>query len=100
LIETITLVECKAAECVQAALCLVGGGLAPCWSWADQRELWSGKHGTTGHNFQVITDVRGNVIAISGPYEWFQFAAVLQSTRHLIGDCAAMPHADDPASAT
>ena len=28
--------------------------------------------------------------------EWFQFAVVLRSTRQLIGDCAAMPHADDP----
>jgi RimJ/RimL family protein N-acetyltransferase len=30
------------------------------------------------------------------PGEWFQFAVVLRSTGHLIGDCAAMPHADDP----
>ena len=28
--------------------------------------------------------------------EWFQFAVMLRSTRQLIGDCAAMPHADDP----
>ena len=28
--------------------------------------------------------------------EWFQFAVVLGSARKLIGDCAAMPHADDP----
>ena len=28
--------------------------------------------------------------------EWFQFAVALRSTRQLIGDCAAMPHADDP----
>jgi RimJ/RimL family protein N-acetyltransferase len=30
------------------------------------------------------------------PGEWFQFAVVLRSTGRLIGDCAAMPHADDP----
>jgi RimJ/RimL family protein N-acetyltransferase len=30
------------------------------------------------------------------PGEWFQFAVVLRSTGQLIGDCAAMPHADDP----
>jgi RimJ/RimL family protein N-acetyltransferase len=30
------------------------------------------------------------------PGEWFQFALVLRSTGQLIGDCAAMPHADDP----
>jgi RimJ/RimL family protein N-acetyltransferase len=28
--------------------------------------------------------------------EWFQFAVMLRSTGQLIGDCAAMPHADDP----
>jgi RimJ/RimL family protein N-acetyltransferase len=30
------------------------------------------------------------------PGEWFQFAVVLRSAGRLIGDCAAMPHADDP----
>jgi aminoglycoside 6'-N-acetyltransferase len=30
------------------------------------------------------------------PGEWFQFAVVLRATGQLIGDCAAMPHADDP----
>jgi aminoglycoside 6'-N-acetyltransferase len=28
--------------------------------------------------------------------EWFQFAVVLRPAGQLIGDCAAMPHADDP----
>ena len=28
--------------------------------------------------------------------EWFQFAVALRATDQLIGDCAAMPHADDP----
>ena len=28
--------------------------------------------------------------------EWFQFAVALRSTGQLIGDCAAMPQADDP----
>jgi RimJ/RimL family protein N-acetyltransferase len=27
--------------------------------------------------------------------EWFQFAVALRATGQLIGDCAAMPHADD-----
>ena len=31
--------------------------------------------------------------------EWFQFAVGLQATGQLIGDCAAMPQAADPASA-
>jgi RimJ/RimL family protein N-acetyltransferase len=30
------------------------------------------------------------------PGDWFQFAAVLRPTGQLIGDCAAMPLADDP----
>jgi RimJ/RimL family protein N-acetyltransferase len=30
------------------------------------------------------------------PGEWFQFAVALRATDQLIGDCAAMPHADDP----
>jgi len=29
-------------------------------------------------------------------WEWFQFAVALRATGQLIGDCAAMPHADDP----
>jgi len=28
--------------------------------------------------------------------EWFQFAVALRATGQLIGDCAAMPNADDP----
>ena len=28
--------------------------------------------------------------------EWFQFAVALRPAGELIGDCAAMPHADDP----
>jgi hypothetical protein len=46
---------------------VVNGFLAPCWSWHRVRELWSGKHKTTGHNCQVITDYAGNVIYISEP---------------------------------
>lgn len=30
------------------------------------------------------------------PGEWFQFAVALRTTAQLIGDCAAMPRADDP----
>jgi RimJ/RimL family protein N-acetyltransferase len=31
--------------------------------------------------------------------EWFQFAVALRTTGQLIGDCAAIPQAGDPASA-
>src|SRR5215472_7927805 len=30
------------------------------------------------------------------PGEWFQFAVALRPAGQLIGDCAALPHADDP----
>ena len=30
------------------------------------------------------------------PGQWFQFAVALRATWQLIGDCAAVPHADDP----
>ncbi len=33
------------------------------------------------------------------PGEWFQFAVALCATGQLVGDCAAMVRADDPASA-
>ena len=29
---------------------IIDGTLLPCWSWHDHRELYSGKHRTTGHN--------------------------------------------------
>jgi hypothetical protein len=58
-----------AAEAVRDRVALVDGSLAPCWSWRDHDGLWSGKHGTTGHNFQVITDLDGNVRYISDPVE-------------------------------
>ena len=29
---------------------VLDGTLFPCWSWRAHRELWSGKHGTTGMN--------------------------------------------------
>ena len=46
---------------------LIDGTLAPCWSWKDAPELYSGKHKTTGHNLQVISDLKGRLIHISAP---------------------------------
>ena len=40
----------------------------PCYLWADRPELYNGKHKTTGHNLQVITDQSGNIVFISKPY--------------------------------
>ncbi len=38
---------------------IIDGTLLPCWSWADHRELWSGKHRTTGLNVQVACTPSG-----------------------------------------
>jgi len=57
----------EAAEAVTDRACLLDGSLAPCWSWDEHDELWTRKHGTTGHNFQVITGLAGDVIFISDP---------------------------------
>lgn len=44
---------------------IVDGTLLPCWSWHDQRQLYSGKHGTTGMNVQVACDLSGRLAWIS-----------------------------------
>lgn len=44
---------------------LLDGTLAPCWSWADMPELYSGKHKTTGHNIQIASDLNGRLVYLS-----------------------------------
>ena len=46
---------------------LVDGTLLPCWSWACQPKLYSGKHKTTGMNVQVACDLNGRLAWISDP---------------------------------
>ena len=46
---------------------IVDGTLVPCWSWASQPGLYSGKHKTTGMNLQVACDPYGNIAWISDP---------------------------------
>lgn len=48
---------------------LVDGTLLPCWSWASHRDLYSGKHKTTGMNVQVSCDLAGRLTWISDPIE-------------------------------
>ena len=36
--------------------------------WADKPELYIGKHKTTGHNLQAITDQSSNIVVIFKPY--------------------------------
>lgn len=44
---------------------IVDGTLLPCWSWAGHRELFSGKHKTTGLNVQVACRLDGTLAWIS-----------------------------------
>jgi DDE superfamily endonuclease/Helix-turn-helix of DDE superfamily endonuclease len=48
---------------------IVDGSLLPCWSWSDHRELYSGKHKTTGRNVQVVCDLHGRLAWISDPVD-------------------------------
>ncbi|MDQ3577325.1 MAG: transposase family protein, partial [Actinomycetota bacterium] len=46
---------------------IVDGTLLPCWSWASQPALYSGKHKTTGMNVQVACALDGSLAWISDP---------------------------------
>jgi hypothetical protein len=46
---------------------ILDGTLLPCWSWAEHKELYSGKHKTTGMNVQVACTVYGRLAWISDP---------------------------------
>ena len=48
---------------------IVDGTLLPCWSWASRRELYSGKHKTTGMNVQVACTLTGDLAWISDPID-------------------------------
>ncbi|MEU6585494.1 transposase family protein [Nocardia sp. NPDC046763] len=46
---------------------LLDGTLVPCWSWHDRKDLYSGKHKTTGINLQVAADLSGRLRWVSDP---------------------------------
>ena len=48
-----------------AAQYILDGTLLPCWSWAGHKELYSGKHKTTGMNVQVACTIYGKLAWIS-----------------------------------
>jgi hypothetical protein len=48
---------------------LVDGTLVPCWSLAGHRELYSGKHKTTGLNLQAVSTLDGRPAWISDPVD-------------------------------
>jgi len=48
---------------------IVDGTLLPCWSWRGERQLYSGKHKTTGLNVQVACDLYGRLAWVSDPVD-------------------------------
>ena len=46
---------------------VVDGTLAPCWSWAQAPELYSGKRHTSGHTHQVLVTLDGRLRHLSDP---------------------------------
>jgi DDE superfamily endonuclease/Helix-turn-helix of DDE superfamily endonuclease len=54
-------------ELMRGDTAIIDGTLLPCWSWASNPELFSGKHKTTGHNIQVVTNIDGELRHISDP---------------------------------
>src|SRR3954467_4809842 len=48
---------------------IVDGTLLPCWSWASNPGLYSGKHKTTGMNVQVVCTLDGQLSWISDPID-------------------------------
>ena len=68
LIDTLDQAPAEPPEPAELDLRLYGvidGPLVPCYLWANKPELYNGKHKTTGHNLQVITDQSGNIMFIS-----------------------------------
>ena len=63
------LAECvpEVAEASTGRVVVLDGTLAPCWSWADAPELYSGKHRTTGHNHQVMVTLDGRLLHVTDP---------------------------------
>jgi DDE superfamily endonuclease/Helix-turn-helix of DDE superfamily endonuclease len=57
----------EVSELLRGDTAIVDGALLPCWSWACKPDLYSGKHKTTGHNVQVITNADGKLCGISDP---------------------------------
>jgi hypothetical protein len=56
-----------AVRLVRGRVCLVDGTITPCWSYAEHRELWSRKHGTTGFCVQLVGLLDGTPVWISDP---------------------------------
>jgi hypothetical protein len=44
---------------------ILDGTLLPCWSWDGRKELYSGKHKTTGMSVQVACTIYGKLASMS-----------------------------------
>ena len=56
-----------AAEATRNAIALVDGTLWPCWSWAGESKLWSGKYKTTRHGSLIVTNLQSRITFVSEP---------------------------------
>ena len=65
---TLAVLLLTAEEVPQGCDYVVDGTLFPCWSWRNHHELWSGKHGTTGMNVQILVLPSGRLVWASDPY--------------------------------
>jgi hypothetical protein len=54
-------------EAVRGTTTVIDGSLLPCWSWRSDRDLYSGKHHTTGHNHQFIVTLNGHLAHVTDP---------------------------------
>jgi hypothetical protein len=85
-----------AFDMVSGRLCLVDGTITPCWSYADHKELWSRKHGTTGFNTQIVCLLDAIPVYISSPlagknhdmaaYEETQVVGIVKKSAGGFGD--------------
>lgn len=80
----------EAIDLVQGRVCLVDGTITPCWSYAENDELWSRNHGTTGFNAQLVCLLDGAAIYISDTLPGCTHDA--KAFRHHAGrrDCRAL----------
>ena len=71
---------------------ILDGTLLPCWSWDRNKELYSGKHKTTGMNVNVVTKAHASARAAS------QKDGVLSAVRYRLGHVDSM--GDEPHGVT
>ena len=84
-----------AEEVPQGCDYVVDGTLFPCWSWRNHRELWSGKHKTTGVNVQILILPDGRLVRASDPYSGSMHDVAAPGSSGLLGGMIT-PHKKPP----